>query len=110
MCVNQHNQIIVTDTGNHRVQIFDGNGQFLFTFGSKGSNNSELNYPKGLCVDKHNNIIIADQWNKRISVWNESQQFIKHIQTEYSPNFITTTKRQRLIVTYQQHCVGFESF
>ncbi len=33
MAVNAQNDIIVADTNNHRIQIFDKEGRFKFQFG-----------------------------------------------------------------------------
>ena len=35
--VDSTDRIIVADFQNHRVQVFDSSGNFLFTFGSQGS-------------------------------------------------------------------------
>ncbi len=64
--------------GNHRVQVFDKNGRFLFKFGSKGNGNGQLNYPQGITVDQRNNqIVVADTYNYRIQIFDEKGNFLR---------------------------------
>ena len=39
------NQIYVVDSDNHRIQIFDINGNFIAKFGSEGKEDGELKKP-----------------------------------------------------------------
>ena len=41
--VDQNDNIFVCDHFNHRIQIFDKNGNFLFKFGSQGQGDGQLN-------------------------------------------------------------------
>ena len=58
-------RIIVLDSGNHRLQIFDVDGQYVTGWGSQGSEPGQFNEPWGLAVDE-NYIYVADTWNHRI--------------------------------------------
>ena len=42
--VNENGQIVVADTYNNRIQVFDRCGNFLFTFGSTGSDNGQFDF------------------------------------------------------------------
>ena len=42
--------IYVTDLGNSRVQKFDNSGEFLNSWGSKGTGNFEFHAPTGIAV------------------------------------------------------------
>jgi tripartite motif-containing protein 71 len=43
---NQLNRIVVTDKDNHRIQVFQPDGTFIFKFGEKGSKPGPyFNYP-----------------------------------------------------------------
>ena len=55
-----NNNVIVSDSRNHRIQIFDDQGHFLHQFGGKGRLNHQLDVPVGLSVDSDGNIIVAD--------------------------------------------------
>jgi len=70
ICVNSKGEIIVADTYNHRIQIFNKEGQFLSKFGSYGVENGKFNYPCGITVDNQDNIYVADTFNHRIQKFN----------------------------------------
>jgi glucodextranase-like protein/Kelch motif protein len=74
--------IVVSDSGNHRIERFsesgkfvaDGyhvgtNGEFISSFGSRGTNAAQFNDPKGLCFGgSHEYLFIADSGNDRVTV------------------------------------------
>ncbi len=65
-----NDRIIVADSNNHRVQVFDKHGNFLFTFGIIGSDNGEFDEPYGVAYDPNNDrIIVADSNNHRVQVF-----------------------------------------
>ncbi|MHC4475853.1 MAG: ABC transporter permease subunit [Planctomycetota bacterium] len=56
--------------GNDRISVFDGNGIFLYCFGSCGSGENELARPSALCVDKsRGRLYVADACNHRIAIY-----------------------------------------
>ena len=59
------NQLVVTDTGNHRLQIYDRDGNFVNTVGSLGTAPGQLNEPVGLAFGE-GSLFLADTWNARI--------------------------------------------
>jgi hypothetical protein len=80
--------VIISDYGNHRIQICSSKGEFLRSFGSQGSGDMQFNNPFGVVVlpryHYHNNdatkhddncnspfIIIADRGNQRIQIIGE---------------------------------------
>ena len=75
---NSRGDIVVAEFGNHRVQVFDKTGKFLFKFGSKGNGNGQFSSPVGVTVDRRNNqIVVADLHNHRIQVFDEKGGFIR---------------------------------
>lgn len=61
--------IVVADSGNHRIEIFDPKGRFLTTFGEAGTGNGEFDTPAGIAVDEHGNIVVADNGSGRIQIF-----------------------------------------
>ena len=59
-------RIVVSDTGNHRVAVFDEEGNALATFGKLGNGRGELREPAGMAVDGEGRILVADAGNHRI--------------------------------------------
>lgn len=68
-------QVIVGDSGNHRVQVFDKYGRFLYKFGTEGSIDGQFKYPRGVATDQHGNIIVGDSGNNRVQVSKISHTF-----------------------------------
>ena len=58
--------ILVTDTGNHRVQIFDPEGNFLSAAGSQGTQPGQFYEPVGLGYSPSNTVYVVDTWNGRV--------------------------------------------
>ena len=54
--------ILVADTGNHRVQVFNLFGSFQTAFGSQGSADSQFQSPQGIAFDGMS-IFVADTGN-----------------------------------------------
>ncbi|NTU61029.1 MAG: hypothetical protein HGA95_01675, partial [Caldiserica bacterium] len=63
--------LVVSDSGNCRIQVYAKNGEHLVSFGSKGTSSGQLNNPGGLTCTKSGQIIIADTGNKRASVFSQ---------------------------------------
>ena len=78
----RNNQIVVADTGNHRIQIFDEKGTFLRVFGSNGNGNGQFSLPFGVVVDQQGNYVVADTYNDRIQIFNSEGQFIRKFGSE----------------------------
>ncbi len=59
-------QLLVTDTGNHRLQLMGRDGTFLRQVGAFGNQLGQFNEPVGLAVAPDGSIYVADTWNGRI--------------------------------------------
>lgn len=68
IAVGPDNTIIVADSSNHRVQVFDANGKFLKEFGQYGNKEGEFDCLAGVAVNRIGQFIIADRYNHRIQV------------------------------------------
>ena len=75
---NSRGEIVVADRNNHRIQVFDRNGKFLFKVGSFGNGNGQFNQPGAVTVDQRNNqIVVADTYNHRIQIFNDKGTFLR---------------------------------
>jgi predicted membrane-bound mannosyltransferase/DNA-binding beta-propeller fold protein YncE len=107
-------RLAVTDTGNHRIQIFDRDGNFLRIVGSQGPQPGQLNEPVGLDSGA-GQVFLADTWNARVQRFTE--EFIPVLQwpidgwegesTENKPYlavddtgnvFVTDPENQRILI------------
>ena len=71
-------EIVVADSENHRIQVFDRNGKFMFKFGSNGSGSGQFDRPRSVTVDQRNNqIVVVDTKNHRIQIFDEKGTFLR---------------------------------
>ncbi|CAG9760458.1 unnamed protein product [Ceutorhynchus assimilis] len=77
VAVGPDNSIIVADSSNHRVQVFDSRGRFLKEFGQYGSGEGEFDCLAGVAVNRIGQYIIADRYNHRIQVFDPSGRFLR---------------------------------
>ncbi|GAB4515950.1 MAG: TIGR03663 family protein [Anaerolineae bacterium] len=88
-------RIVVADSDNHRIQVFDADGTFLTQWGS-GCNlysdrtgcidpdgdgprelgDGQFQQPWGVAVDAEGNVYVADTWNHRIQKFTMDGQFL----------------------------------
>jgi DNA-binding beta-propeller fold protein YncE len=66
IAVDSRGRIYVADTLNHRVQVYNDEGELVRSIGEFGDGEEEFNEPRGLAVDDQNNLYVADTWNARI--------------------------------------------
>jgi len=76
IAVDQAGSLLVTDTGNHRVERFDADGKFLAAYGGRGAGDGLFSEPVGVAVDKSGNIYVADTWNKRIQKLDPNGKYV----------------------------------
>lgn len=69
-------RIYVTDYGNRRVDVFDGDGNGLFFFGTKSSDFEGLKGPTGICV-YNDSIFVADDQKGGIYEFDTAGNFVK---------------------------------
>ena len=70
-------RLYMADAGNHRVDVFDLSGRFLFHFGGSGSEPGQLNSPEAAKVGKDGNIYVADLRNDRVQVFDPEGHFVR---------------------------------
>lgn len=64
------NRLLVTDTGNHRMQLLTRDGEFLQPLGDFGNLLGQMNEPVGISQGPDGLIYLADTWNGRVQVFN----------------------------------------
>ena len=76
VAVNSKDEIAVTDSSNHRVQIFNSDGNYLRSFGRQDNKAGEFNYPRGITFHKNGNIFVADNGNHRIQIFSGEGKYV----------------------------------
>ena len=64
--------------GNHRVQKFDANFEYLLQFGGKGEKDGQLDQPMSIAA-YNDKVYVADSANSRIAVFNTNGKFCCNI-------------------------------
>ena len=77
VAVSHMQEIAVTDSENHRVQIFDFSGNHLRSFGRQGANQGEFCIPRGICFDKEDNVFVADSGNHRVQIFSAEGRYLR---------------------------------
>ena len=73
--------LYVTDEQNHRVTVFDSEGQFLHKWGSQGRGDGEFNGPAGVAAGPSTGsggdvIYVVDQHNARVQKFSSDGSYI----------------------------------
>lgn len=99
--------IVVADTMNHRIQIFNSFGVFISKFGKRGIGKLQFSEPADVTEIPNGDLAVADKRNKRVQIVTQSGQFRSVFQTvdepysiacDYSGNVIVSTTRRTLEV------------
>ncbi|MGD8968348.1 MAG: TIGR03663 family protein [Anaerolineae bacterium] len=69
--------VLVTDTGNKRVQVFGSNGDFAFQWGGGGAVEGYLDEPVGIAFGPEGDVYVADTWNRRVQVFDSDGGFLR---------------------------------
>lgn len=63
LTTDAYNCILVADTGNNRITVFDKDGKCI------GSFVGDFNFPRGITLDQNGTIYVSDSANKRVQVF-----------------------------------------
>ena len=76
VAVNARDEIAVTDQNNHRVQIFNSDGNYLRSFCRQGKKAGECIFPAGIAFRNNGNIFVADNDNHRIQIFSGEGEYV----------------------------------
>ena len=97
--ISPDGHIYVCDGAYYCVCIFNVNGKFLFSFGSRGSGDKCFRYPSDLCFASDGFLYITDVDNRRICVYHKDGKFIRKFTTTYKPTGINAIDCGHVIVS-----------
>ena len=83
-CIQHDNYLIVSDSNDHSVKLFDREGDFLYQFGKKGNAEGEFSMPGCLFMNKAGHLMVCDSENHRIQVFDLSGKFVAKFGTKGS--------------------------
>ena len=76
---SSNKMLYVIDRGNSRVQVFQQDDKFAFTFGSKGYNPGQFQCPVRIAIDTDNRVLVSDVDGNYISLFSHIGSFISRI-------------------------------
>jgi tripartite motif-containing protein 71 len=80
LAVDGEGNVYVVDYGNHRVQKFDKDGQFLTKWGTQGSAESQFDSPGFIAVNSQGEVFVSELGNARVQKFDASGTFLTQLQ------------------------------
>lgn len=74
--------VYVTDTGNHRIEKFDREGNFITQWGGFGNGGGQFNFPYGIAVDAKGSVFVVDSGNTRVQQFMPADEGSERLQDE----------------------------
>ena len=74
-CVQCDRYLIVSDSDEHCIKVFNYDGNFQYKFGKQGEGDGEFKYPKCLSLNKSGHLMVCDG-NCRIQVFQRNGKFV----------------------------------
>jgi sugar lactone lactonase YvrE len=104
--------VAVADGGNHRIQIFDGEGKVVLHFGCYGDGDGEFRQPMTITADGNGHLLVTDQETNRLQVFTSKG---KHLCTRVdfglrsgsNQGVASDTKGRLVVAAVQSHQVMF---
>ena len=79
LAFNVNKLLYVIDGDNHRVQVFQQDNKFAFSFGNRGNNPGQFECPVRIAIDPNNNVLVTDLTADSIHLFTHDGQFIQTI-------------------------------
>jgi DNA-binding beta-propeller fold protein YncE len=70
---------------NSRVAKYDKNGDWVKSWGEKGTGPGQFRLPHAIVIDRNNNVYVADRSNRRIQVFDTDGKFLRMFTIDVPP-------------------------
>jgi DNA-binding beta-propeller fold protein YncE len=70
---------------NSRVAKYDKNGDWVRSWGEKGTAPGQFRLPHAIAIDRNNNIYVGDRTNRRIQVFDTAGRFLRMFSIDVPP-------------------------
>jgi hypothetical protein len=71
---------------NSRVAKYDKNGDWVKSWGTKGTGPGQFNLPHSIAIDRNNNVYVGDRSNRRIQVFDTDGKFLRMFTIDVPPD------------------------
>ena len=99
LAFNNNKLLYVVDGDNHRVQVFQQDDKFAFSFGNRGNNPGQFQCPVRIAIYPNNNVLVTDYHANFIHLFTHYGQFIQTINSNI-PWAITISPTGYLITSH----------
>ena len=69
-------QVYIVDRGNHRIKVLNSDLSYNYSFGEKGSNNRQFDWPTDVAFDSDGYLYVSDRNNNRIQKLTSQGDFV----------------------------------
>ena len=73
IAIDGKGNVLVADTGNKRIVVFDKDGNYITEFGSAGFDPGQFDEPVGVAVGLSGTVYVTDTWNQRVQAFTPSE-------------------------------------
>jgi len=102
---SRQRRLFVTDYNNHRVQVFDEQGKFLFLFGERGMADGQFQSPTGIGIGPGGEIIVCERLKGRIQIFNSQGVFQRrYLLNELKASTLAVDYTGRIIIADYTNC------
>jgi hypothetical protein len=70
---------------NSRVAKYDRNGDWVMSWGEKGTGPGQFRLPHSIAIDRNNNVYVGDRTNRRIQVFTTGGKFLRSMTIDVPP-------------------------
>ena len=83
---NTEDLLFITDSGNHRIQLFTPAGQFVKEFGDLADIPGKLRYPTGICYTPDDHVLICSSNSHYMLIFKDDDRFVSNVAIEGTEN------------------------
>ena len=91
--------VYVADGFNFRIVKFDKNGEYIASWGKKGSKPGEFNFPHSMVVDENDILYVTDRENGRVQLFSVYGTFMEEWKNIGNPYLIYQSNKDTFWIT-----------
>ena len=76
LAVNNKEQLFVVEYHARRISVYSENGEFQYSFGSRGSQPGKFMCPEQICIGQDGLVYVSDRGNNRVQVFQQDGRFV----------------------------------